>query len=158
MRQEFASVRSHHDNAHRALKHAEEEDFASAKDMHKRQELAVQQLQRRLDSDEARLVNLATNAADSIFRTSVSQELQGFKQTTVDVLDFKLDRCVQWLYGANVKLGLGSPGARFSTARFKDQLFSGMDAELPRKSRSSGSSGHKRSSSAPRPASTSSLA
>ena len=37
-------------------------------------------------------------------------------------MEWKLERCVQWLHGANVKLGLNPQGTLFSTDRCTESL------------------------------------
>ena len=40
----------------------------------------------------------------------------------LDSMEWKLERCVQWLHGANVKLGLNPQGTLFSTDRCTESL------------------------------------
>lgn len=41
-------------------------------------------------------------------------------------MEWKLERCVQWLHGANVKLGLNPQGTLFSTDRCTESLSEGF--------------------------------
>merc|ERR1719473_1411799 len=86
------------------------------------------QAQRRFDDVEtacsqARIVAIVGEQAEGMIKTVTSQELQAFQREALDSVEWKLERCVQWLHGANVKLGLNPHGTMFSTDRFRAMLF-----------------------------------
>jgi hypothetical protein len=88
----------------------------------------VSKLVRRIDEVEGltaqtRILAVCGESIDGVVRAVTAQELQVFQREALESLEWKLERCVQWLHGANVKLGLNPQGTMFSTDRFREQLF-----------------------------------
>lgn len=76
---------------------------------------------------QPRVLGLVMDQMEGLVRGVTKRELETFQREAIDGLEWKLERCVQWLHGANVKLGLNPQGTLFSTDRFRDMLFD--DAE-----------------------------
>jgi len=74
-------------------------------------------------ASQPRILSIIGKHSDGLIRTVVAQELQAFQREALDSVEWKLERCVQWLHGANVKLGLNPSGTMFSTDRFRQMLF-----------------------------------
>eukprot|EP00439_Symbiodinium_sp_Y106_P028188 s2713_g3.t1 len=72
---------------------------------------------------QPRVLGLVMDQMEGLVRGVTKRELETFQREAIDGLEWKLERCVQWLHGANVKLGLNPQGTLFSTDRFRDMLF-----------------------------------
>lgn len=80
------------------------------------------------ETTSARILALFGEHVEGMARSCISRELQTFQREALDSVEWKLDRCVQWLHGANVKLGLNPHGTLFSLDRFREELFEGARA------------------------------
>lgn len=96
---------------------------------HRHKELATDCAKRLEDLDKecssARILSLFGEHVEGMARSVVSRELHAFQREALDSMEWRLDRCVQWLHGANVKLGLNPHGTLFSLDRFKEEMFAG---------------------------------
>mmetsp|Transcript_89186 Transcript_89186/g.158053 ORF Transcript_89186/g.158053 Transcript_89186/m.158053 type:complete len:1948 (+) Transcript_89186:55-5898(+) len=109
-----------------------EKTSASLSEASRQHEDFVAKVQRRFEEFEAltaqsRLLGLITEHVDGLVRGVTQQELTNFQREALDSVEWKLERCVQWLHGANVKLGLNPQGTMFSTDRFREVLFNEAD-------------------------------
>eukprot|EP00928_Gymnodinium_smaydae_P010017 TRINITY_DN13760_c1_g3_i2.p1 TRINITY_DN13760_c1_g3~~TRINITY_DN13760_c1_g3_i2.p1 ORF type:complete len:1944 (+),score=586.34 TRINITY_DN13760_c1_g3_i2:202-5832(+) len=158
--EEIEAVRKEGSAAHRASQAAlaelaqshrlqKEQQSAALAELTRRHEEWLARLQRRSDELEAltaqaRILAVCGEAMEGLVRTVTSQELQVFQREALDSLEWKLERCVQWLHGANVKLGLNPQGTMFSTDRFREMLFD-ASASLPAKAAGAPTNGQRSS-------------
>ncbi|CAJ1449548.1 unnamed protein product, partial [Effrenium voratum] len=66
---------------------------------------------------QPRVLGMVMEQLEGLVRGVAQRELQIFQREALDSMEWKLERCVQWLHGANVKLGLNPQGTLFSTDR-----------------------------------------
>eukprot|EP00435_Cladocopium_sp_Y103_P012448 s2267_g3.t1 len=80
---------------------------------------------------QPRVLALVMDELEGVVRGVTQRELQIFQREALDSMEWKLERCVQWLHGANVKLGLNPQGTLFSTDRFREMLFEEAEPTTP---------------------------
>jgi len=80
---------------------------------------------------QPRVLALVMDELEGVVRGVTQRELQVFQREALDSMEWKLERCVQWLHGANVKLGLNPQGTLFSTDRFREMLFDDAEPTTP---------------------------
>eukprot|EP00929_Paragymnodinium_shiwhaense_P100837 TRINITY_DN63461_c0_g1_i1.p1 TRINITY_DN63461_c0_g1~~TRINITY_DN63461_c0_g1_i1.p1 ORF type:complete len:2133 (+),score=658.50 TRINITY_DN63461_c0_g1_i1:90-6488(+) len=156
------AVRDEIVNVHRALQGAHSEllqVFRSTKEkqgsnlteLSRQHDDFVGKMGRKLDeldmlTSQTRILSICGEQLDGLVRSVAAQELQIFQREALDSLEWKLERCVQWLHGANVKLGLNPQGTMFSTDRFREMLFD--DTATPPKTADPSRNGMRRPASA----------
>eukprot|EP00747_Dinoflagellata_sp_TGD_P070085 gnl/TRDRNA2_/TRDRNA2_156426_c5_seq1.p1 gnl/TRDRNA2_/TRDRNA2_156426_c5~~gnl/TRDRNA2_/TRDRNA2_156426_c5_seq1.p1 ORF type:complete len:370 (-),score=82.30 gnl/TRDRNA2_/TRDRNA2_156426_c5_seq1:201-1205(-) len=123
-----ATMQGLHAEVLQALRAQQEKHSGVLADMGKRQHEWTERAQRRFDdldtlTAQARILGLVTDHLEGMVRAIVTGDLQEFQRSALDSVEWKLERCVQWLHGVNVKLGLNPAGTMFSTDKFRDQLF-----------------------------------
>ncbi|CAK9111004.1 unnamed protein product [Durusdinium trenchii] len=109
-------------------------DFAEQKDNLKKYLTdALRKCEQKLQALTAqpRVMALVMDELEGVVRGVTQRELQVFQREALDSMEWKLERCVQWLHGANVKLGLNPQGTLFSTDRFREMLFEESDPVTP---------------------------
>jgi DNA repair exonuclease SbcCD ATPase subunit len=137
--EEVVTLRSEVTSAQTMLQNINNELTQAARAQREKQNIAMTELgrrteewfmqsQRRFDeveaaSAQARIIAIVGEQAEGMIKAVASQELQAFQREALDAVEWKLERCVQWLHGANVKLGLNPHGTMFSTDRFRAMLF-----------------------------------
>jgi len=128
LKAESAALRSaHHEFKHAshqqkerhsgALEHAVQQHDTMAGKMGKK----IEELEGA--TTQARILSVCAETIDGLVRSVTTQELQLFQREALDSVEWKLERCIQWLHGANVKLGLNPAGTLFSVDKFREMLF-----------------------------------
>lgn len=123
-----AGLQGVHTELSAALRSSREKNSAALTEVGRRQDEWMLTAQRRFEeveglASQARLLALFAEHVEGIVRAVAARELQAFQREALDSVEWKLERCVQWLHGANVKLGLNPHGTMFSTDRFRAMLF-----------------------------------